>query len=153
MFSETLYLSQEELFPSEDYSETDYLLFQEIVTEEPLFSYDDDSYEGYHKNIPYEEFNFISKLYNYLSHEELVSSEPEETAANTSYLLFEKGEDIIHEEYQKDLPYEEIDFIGTLYDYVVNYLSQQELYTREFDPVSVVEDSNSYLYLQEFVVV
>ena len=45
--------------------------------------------------------------------------------------------------------YEQYRFLGTVYEYMINYLSRDELSTGQLDPDLVFQESTDYLLLQE----
>ena len=116
----------------------------------------------------YEQYRFLGTVYeymiNYLSHEELATGQLDPDLVfqeSTDYLLHQEiyleeesnssyanvFEDLEFDSYSEVTPYEQYDFL--LYEYMINYISLDELATGQCDPDLVYQESTEYLLQQE----
>ena len=116
----------------------------------------------------YEQYRFLGTVYeymiNYLSHEELATGQLDPDLVfqeSTDYLLHQEiyleeesnssyanvFEDLEFDSYSEVTPYEQYDFL--LYEYMINYVSLDELATGQLDPDLVFQESTEYLLQQE----
>ena len=116
----------------------------------------------------YEQYRFLGTVYeymiNYLSHEELATGQCDPDLVfqeSTDYLLLQEMyleeesnssytnvfEDLEFDSYSEVIPYEQYDFL--VYEYMINYVSLDELATGQCDPDLVYQESTEYLLQQE----